>query len=147
MYLNGVLDNQFIGYNSNLAGVPAGGYLYGNINYGGLRTYFNGTYFCMDDGTGNVRPYISFDNVQNFMSFMVDFYKNKVDVYNSTWSTNRAETMSAMYVDYWPFSRFGDSGQNSKDRLDWIKNNESTLQSLKVKADETLALMKTNNLL
>jgi hypothetical protein len=148
IYLNGVFENQFVGYNYNLAGLPAGGYLYDNVNYGGLKTYFDGTYFCMDDGSGNIRPYISFYSLENFMRFMVDFYKNKVAVANSNlWSTQLSYVMVEMYIDYWPVARFGESGQNNKDRIQWVDNNISKTKALAVQADETITIMKKNNLL
>ena len=148
IYLNGVFENQFVGYNYNLAGLPAGGYLYDNVNYGGLKTYFDGTYFGMDDGSGNIRPYISFYSLENFMRFMVDFYKNKVAVANSNlWSTQLSYVMVEMYIDYWPVARFGESGQNNKDRIQWVDNNISKTKALAVQADETITIMKKNNLL
>jgi len=148
IYLNGIKDNQFIGYNYNLAGVPVGGYLYESVKYGGsLSNYFNGTYFCMDDGTGYIRPYASFDNINNFMSFMVDYYKNIVDVYSSSWATSYSTTMPSIYFDFWPIARFGTNLKNNKQREDWIKNNEQEINTLKIKADEVLTIMKKNNLL
>jgi hypothetical protein len=152
MYVNGVKENQFVGYNYNFAGAPLGGYLYDNINYGGLKTYFNGTYFCMNDGYYS-RPYASFDNLQNFMSFMVDYYKTKVDLFNSAWNSgtltyeNYPSTMAAILIDFWPYPRFGTNLQNNKQLDDWFKNNESKAEDLTIKATETLSIMKTNNLL
>lgn len=149
IYVNGVKENQFIGYNYNFAGVPLGGYLYETINYGGLRTYFNNTYYCASDGSYS-RPYASFDNIENFMRFMVDFYKTKVDILNSVWSegiSNYPNAMTAMLVDFWPYARFGNNLQNNKQLDDWIKNNESKLEDLRIKATEALSVMKTNNLL
>ena len=81
------------------------------------------------------------------MSFMVDFYKNKVAYLNSEWTKDRPAAMVEMFVDYWPFARWGDSGQNNKDRVQWLLTNKEKLQTLAVKADEVIAIMKTNNLL
>ena len=149
MYLSGVKDNQCVGYNYNFAGVPLGGYLYETINYGGLRTYFNNTYYCANDGSYS-RPYASFDNIENFMRFMVDFYKTKVDVLNSEWSkgiSNYPNVMVDMFVDFWPYARFGNRIENNKALNDWIKNNENKLKDLQIQATEALSVMKTNNLL
>jgi predicted alpha-1,6-mannanase (GH76 family) len=87
------------------------------------------------------------------MSFMVDYYKTKVDLFNSAWNSgtltyeNYPSTMAAILIDFWPYPRFGTNLQNNKQLDDWFKNNESKAEDLTIKATETLSIMKTNNLL
>jgi hypothetical protein len=81
---------------------------------------------------------------------MVDFYKTKVDVLNSEWSkgiSNYPNVMVDMFVDFWPYARFGNRIENNKALNDWIKNNENKLKDLQIQATEALSVMKTNNLL
>ena len=84
------------------------------------------------------------------MNFMVDFYKTKVDILNSVWNQGiigYPNAIVAMLVDFWPYARFGNNLQNNQQLEDWIKNNENKIEDLKIKADEALSIMKTNNLL
>lgn len=147
MYLNGTKNDQFFGYNYNYGGVPAGGYLFSDIKYGGsLNTFFDKTYICMDDGSGNIRPYMSFNNLNLFMDFIVSYYKNKSAEYLANWNngeSNYPNVMSAMYIKYWPTQRF----KTQKEIDDWVNSNKSSLATLEEKAKEVLVIMKKNNLL
>jgi len=147
MYLNGVKDERFYGFNSNYGGAAAGGYLYENIKYGGsLNTLFSPNYFCLSDSSGNVRPYLDFANLTNFIRFAVSFYTGKVATYAAYWANgvdSYSGPLSLTYVRYWPTERF-----KTVEELDkWITANTNEYNTLLTKATETITIMKKNSLL
>jgi hypothetical protein len=150
MYLNGIKDELFYGYNYNMGGVPAGGYLYSDIKYGGsLNSFFNRTYYCMDDGSGNVRPYMSFNDFNSFINFAVSYYKNKVAEYATFWNQGSVvyegypPTLAVIYSRYWPIDRFKTKEESAK----WADNNGSTLTTLTEKGTEAVRIMRNIGLL
>ena len=147
MYLNGVKDERFYGHNNNYGGAAAGGYLYDNIKYGGsLNTLFNQNYFCLSDGSGNIRPYLTFDSLEKFINFCVSFYRGKVETYASTWNQGvdlYPSAMSATYVRFWPTDRFKTEEELNK----WVDSNKNELDALQVKGTEVIAIMRKNSLL
>ena len=150
MYLNGNKDEQFIANNYNYGGAIAGGYLNKNIKYGGsLNNYFNNNYFCMRDSNGDIKPFLDFVSAEKHINFLVDFYKNRVQQFQSEWNLgtvryqNYPSVLSSMYITYWPEDRF----KSDAEKDSWIKSNSSQFKILEEKAAETVELCKKVGLL
>ena len=111
-----------------------------------MNTLFSPNYFCLSDSSGNVRPYLDFANLTNFIRFAVSFYTGKVATYAAYWANgvdSYSGPLSLTYVRYWPTERF-----KTVEELDkWITANTNEYNTLLTKATETITIMKKNSLL